>query len=149
MATYPSDSSDDAEAQLIRLLVQGADLDAGADLEGGAGIGPDGDVGDVADLAEVVGVDGHGAGARGLCVEVVALVLDDQAQVCVAGEVDGQLDLGDVGGVDDVAREAPERALAVGVVRDQASPPLVEVEVDAAGRVDSVGGGEVSACIVA
>lgn len=96
MWTYPSNAAHDHEPLGIGGIVHLLHRDARAHLEGRAGVpGAAGVVGaQVADFVQVVRPHGQGAAAGGLGVEVVARVLDDEAQVLVAGKVDGELDLG-------------------------------------------------------
>jgi hypothetical protein len=75
---------------------------------------------------------------RRLVVEVMPLVLDDEAQVGVAGKVDGQLDLGNRGHVDDIRWVASEGTVAIRVVGWHTRQPLVQGEVDTSRGIDSV-----------
>lgn len=132
------DAADDVEAEVVRGLVQVQDRDAGADLECRAPVarGPVRVAGpEVSDVPEVVRPDGERPGAGGLGVEVVTRVLDDQSEVEVPREVDGQLHLRDVGGPDHVGRHPAKSARGVGPGdgRRHAAHPLEDGVAEAQG----------------
>ena len=120
--------------------VQLADLDAGAQLEGGAAVRLGLVVLDEVDLLEVVRPDGQGTGAGGLAKEVVAGVVDDEAEVEAAGEVDGELDLSYIGDLDGVRGGAAELAGARVALLRQAGLALVKGGHDRRGVTDAAQG---------
>lgn len=69
---------------------------------------------DESHLLQVASPDGQRAGTRALSEEVMSGVVHDQAKVQVASEVNGELDLGDIGDVDRVWRKASKLAFAAG-----------------------------------
>lgn len=110
-------TADDVEVQVIRGLVQIQSRNTGTDLESRTGVtgGSMSELGTkVLDVLEVVCPDRKRSSARGLCVEVVTLVLDNQADVEVPGEVDGELDLCNVGGLDNIGGHAAQSTVGVG-----------------------------------
>ena len=65
----------------------------------------------------------------------MALILDAQTQVEVAGKVEGELDLGYIGHIDDVRRQATERTSVIRGVQSwgEAGQTLVKGPVDPGG----------------
>lgn len=141
VATHDTDglalTTDNGDAVLVSSLVQLKGLDTGAELEGRAGVAIEIEIGVELDLLEVVGPDGQGTGTGRLASEIVASVLDDETEVGVTGEVDGELDLGDVADGDSVRGEATERALVRGRGGGHAGQALVQGPHDG-GRVIGV-----------
>lgn len=95
---------------LVGGLVHLARLDTSAHLKGRTLVIRGGVAGIELNILQPVGPDGEGASAGRLAAEVVTGVLDDEAKVHVAGKVDGDLDLHDVGGLDGVDGETAEGA---------------------------------------
>lgn len=54
------------------------------------------------------------AATRGLCIEVMSLVLNDQTDVEIASEVDRKLDLGYIRDLDNIRRIAPLSTVGAG-----------------------------------
>lgn len=106
-------TADGGHSVLMSGSVNLADLNARANLERGAGVARrPAVILDELDLLQVVGPDRERARTGRLAEEVVAGIVDDKPQIEVAGKVDSQLDLRDVGDVDRVGWKAAELAVA-------------------------------------
>lgn len=123
-------TADCGDAVFVCEGVELADIDTGADLDRGAAVvrGLVGVLLDELEVLEVVRPDGQSTVANRLAEEVVASVPDDETHIGGAGEVDGELDLGDTGYVDGIGRVAADlagRAAHVGIL-GQAGEALVQ-----------------------
>lgn len=97
-STYPGNGADYHQAPLVRGIVDLLRRDASPDLERRA-LGPRRGLvlrAQELDVLQVQGPDRQRATGRALGVEVVARVLDVEADVEVAGEVHRELDLGNL-----------------------------------------------------
>jgi hypothetical protein len=133
---YPCNATNHLQAQVVRVLIRLQHLDSCPDLEGRTRIRAQGELGtEVLDVVQVLRPQGEGARADAFAIEVVALILDAQTQVEAAGKIEGELDLGHIGHIDDVRRHAAERA---GVIRGvqswgEAGQTLVKGPIDPGG----------------
>ncbi|WDK12052.1 hypothetical protein CGRA01v4_03331 [Colletotrichum graminicola] len=150
-------ASNGSDAILVCGFIHLERPDAGAELEGGTTVRVLLVALQVLDVVELMGPDGQGASAGGFCAEVVASVLHDEAKVEIAGEVDGQLDVGDLSGLDDIRGKAANLAVSLADIDRgrHAAQALEEDGIDGRGilrmnvrAIDPVGGQEVALGLV-
>lgn len=111
---------------LVGRRIQLADLDTGAELQGWATVAVSAVALDEVDRLEIVSPDRKSTSTRALAQEVVASVLDNQANIRVAREIDCQLNLSNGRDLHGVAWKATELARAVGGVLGHAGLALEE-----------------------
>lgn len=124
--TYLTLTTNNGEAKLISLRINLLSLHTSTHLDSGALVSGALIVRNIVNVLEVVGPDTQSTSTGGLAIEVVAGVLDDQAEASVTGKVDRQLDLTNVGDVDSVAAVATDLAGCRGIGRGQTSAALEE-----------------------
>lgn len=112
MKTYTALSTNSSVALLVGSQVQVLDLDTSTNLEGRASVAASTTVvlGEL-DVLEVMCPDAQGTSTGALAKEVMTGVVNDKTQVEVASKVDGELDMGNTGGLDRVKREATNGTL--------------------------------------
>lgn len=145
------------DAILVRGFVHLERLDSGTELECRAAVRVLLVVLEELDFLELVGPDGERSSASGLGTEVVAGVLHNETEVKVASEVDGQLNVGNRAGLDNVRGQTSNLAVGLADVdgRGHAVQALEQHGVDGSRvlgvvvrAIDPVGGQEIALGLV-
>jgi hypothetical protein len=110
--TYATLSTDGSVSLTVSGLIQVFDLNTSTKLESRTSVLAVATVvlGEL-DILQVMGPDAKSTSTSALTKEVMSSIVDDKAKVQIAGKVDSELDLSNVGGLHSVQREATDGAL--------------------------------------